>query len=316
MGYPIRMHAVTRSSPSTVSLSACLLSLGLLLPGLAGCSLFPHERVIYDQDDARVTIERDPTIPAHQAGVRNAHPASLSREQIQSLLRVVQVSGYSGTVVGAFLSPQPVPLLTEDELQKYSGPLADAFKVAGPEERVVFSFPKPGGRYSEDRTVGALFLRDRYLHIVLKDHSSILHADTGGGEVRDIRDTKAMKLWVARPAQPATVPDAEEPHWAPFETVHISLNVGQVLALSKIPAPEGVSRQPARPVPAPAESSVSKQDLQNQIKELTNLNLELRQRLDEEARRMKELLEEMIRLRQELEQARQSKPSPPKPPSP
>ena len=114
--------------------------------------------------------------------------------------------------------------LTQEELQKYSAPLTDALKEAGPTERVFFSFPKPGGRYSEDRTTGALFLRGRYLHVVMTDHSSILRADTGGDNLRVgyVRDTKALKLWVAKPAEAATVPDAEEPKWAPFEKTRIS----------------------------------------------------------------------------------------------
>ena len=75
--------------------------------------------------------------------------------------------------MGVFVAPPPLPLLTPEELQTYSGPLTEALKAAGPTERVFFSFPKPGGRYSEDRTAGALFVRGRYLHLVVTDHSSI-----------------------------------------------------------------------------------------------------------------------------------------------
>ncbi|HJT22398.1 MAG TPA: hypothetical protein VJ746_18140 [Nitrospira sp.] len=285
------------------------LSLVLLLTGISGCGFFSNQRVTYNQDDARIGLEPDPTISAHQTDVRNAHPANVTGDQMQTLLRAVQVSGWSGTLVGIFVSPQPVPLLSDEELQKYSGPLADAFRLAGPSERIFFSFPKPGGRYSEDRTAGALFMRGRYLHLVLKDHSSILHADTGGGEVRDIRDTKGLKLWTTRPVTPAPVPDAEEPQWAPFETVHMSLNVRDVLAFRGGPLPAPVSREQRATSPTPAEPAPSKQDLQNQIRELTNSNLELRQRLDDQTKRMKELSDEMNRLRLELDQAGSAKPS-------
>ena len=84
-----------------------------------------------------------------------------------------------------------------------SGQLVTAFRQATPSERVFFSLPKPGVAYSDDRTAGSLFLRGRYLHVVLQDHSSFIQADTGGGETKDIRDTKGMKLWVAGPAQAA-----------------------------------------------------------------------------------------------------------------
>jgi hypothetical protein len=146
------------------------------------------------------------------------------------LLGVVQVSGWSGTIAGIFLSPRPVPLLTDDQLTQFAAPLSAALGEARPWERVHFSFPKPGVKYSEDRTSGALFLRGRYLHVVVTDHSSVLQADTGGDNLKDIRDTKGLRLWIAKPAVEAMVLDLELPRWAPFETAHISLNVKEVLA--------------------------------------------------------------------------------------
>src|SRR5678816_2164960 len=169
------------------------LSLSLMLASMANCAWLPNHRVTYNQDDAQIGIEDDPTISVKQTDVRNAHPPHLTVEQMQSLLSVIQVSGWSGSLMGIFVAPPPIPLLTREELQKYSGPLTDALKEAGPTERVFFSFPKPGGRYSEDRTAGAVFLRARYLHVVMTDHSSILRADTGGDNLRDVRDTKGMK---------------------------------------------------------------------------------------------------------------------------
>ena len=130
-------------------------ALSLALAGVSGCSLMPNHRVTYNQDDAQVGIEDDPTISAKQPDVRNAQPADLTVEQLGSLLSVIQVSGWSGTLMGIFVSPPPIPLLSKEELQKYGSPVADALKAAGPTERVFFSFPKPGGNYSEDRTAGA-----------------------------------------------------------------------------------------------------------------------------------------------------------------
>src|SRR4029079_3940168 len=212
LGNPIHMRAVTALSH---------LALALTLAGMSSCALLPNHRVTYDQDDARIGIEDDPTISVKQTAVRNAHPGQLTVEQVRSLTAMIQFTGWSGTVIGIFVSPTPSALLSQEELQKYSTPVTDALKEAGPTERVFFSFPKPGGSYSEDRTAGALFLRGRYLHIVVTDHSSVLRADTGGDNLRDVRDTKGMKLWIARPAEAATVPDAEMPQWAAFETTHI-----------------------------------------------------------------------------------------------
>jgi hypothetical protein len=292
------------------------LSLVFVLAGISGCAILPNHRVTYEHDDAKIGIEDDPTISAKQTEIRNAHPGHLTTEQVRSLLSVIQVSGWSGTLMGVFVAPPPVPLLTQEELQQYSAPLAEAFKEAGPTERVFFSFPKPGGRYSEDRTAGAFFLRGRYLHAVLTDHSSILRADTGGDDLKDIRDTKGMKLWIAKPAEPATVPDAEEPKWAAFETTHISLNYTQTLALLNSAPSNRAGRANVKSGPPSGIAPSSKQDVQEQVRELSNSNRDLRERLDDQSKKTKELSEEVDRLRQQLDQNKPLKSSPQSNPSP
>ena len=283
----------------------------LLILALSACAT--GQRMTYDQDDVRIGLETDPSVTRSKQPVANAHPAQVTSEEIKILLDVVRVSGWSGTVAGIFETPRPVPLLTEAQLNSHVAHISEAFGQAGPNERVFFSFPKPDVHYSEDRTTGALFLRDRYLHVVVTDHSSVIHADTAGGDARDIRDTKGMKLWIAKPAVEATVPDAEEPRWAPFETVHISVNVKQALARQAMP-PASVSREQHR-TPTPAQQG-SQQEMQDQIRELTDSNTELRGQLDEQKAKMKDLSEDINRLRRELDQNKAGKPPARKPQTP
>jgi hypothetical protein len=288
-----------------------LLRCCLVLCSLNACA--GGQRVLYDQEDVRIGIETDPSVTRSKQPVANAHPAQITSEDLKTLLSVVRVSGWSGTIAGIFESPRPVALLTETQLESHSSHLSEAFLQVGPDERVFFSFPKPDVHYSEDRTAGALFLRDRYLHLVVTDHSSVIQADTGGGDAKDIRDTKGMKLWVAPPTVEATVPDAEQPRWAPFETVHISLNVKQVLARKTAP-PAPVSRGQNR-IPTSVQQG-NEQDLQNQIRELSDSNTELREQLDDQKTKMKDLTEDMNRLRRELDQTRTGKPPARKAPAP
>lgn len=269
--------------------------------GTSACSLLQNHRVTYNQDDARIGIEDDPTFSSKQTDVVNAQPAHLTVEQVRSLLGVIQVSGWSGTLMGIFVAPPPVPLLSQEELQKYAGPVSEALKEAGPTERVFFSFPNPRGKFDEDRTAGALFVRGRYLHVVVTDHSSILRADTGGDNLRDVRDTKGLKLWIARPAEAATVPDAEEPKWAPFEITHISLNYAKTLALLTTAPRSREGRADAKP-PTPAGATGTTQDVQEQVRELSDSNRQLRERLDDQSKKTKELSDEIDRLRHELDQ--------------
>lgn len=280
---------------------------------LGGCHLMSTGRTVYDQQDTQIRIQPDPTLSRSNQQVFNNHPANLTQAEIESLLSVIQVSGWSGTLLGAVAPPRPVPLFTAKELSTIAGPLMAAFQEAKPTERIVFSLPKPDVAYSEDRTEGALFLRGRYLHVVVTDHSSVIRADTGGGEPKDIRDTKGMKLWVAGPAQAAMVPDAEEPQWAHFEPAHVSLNVKDVMILAQARRPvrtaqESTPRAPSTGSPSATTNEGQNQaDLQLQIRELTKSNLDLRERLDEQTKRMEQLNDQLDQLRLELDKAKSKK---------
>jgi TolA-binding protein len=117
-----------------------------------------------------------------------------------------------------------------------------------------------------------------------------------------------MKVWVVGPAQAAKVPDLEEPRWAHFEKVHVSLNVDEALARKdKFPdthvnqeravAPSAVS------LPAVGEGHqrmVPPEELQMQIRELSSTNQKLRGRLDEQSGRMQQLQDQLEQLRHAL----------------
>lgn len=300
----VRLRSIITSPPF------CYLSLILVIGNLSGCALFDHGRSVYDREGIRIGIEADPSVRPSSQGEVNNHPIDLTPTELELLLQVIQVSGYSGTMVGLITKPEPVPLFTPKELSVITGHLATAFREAKPTERVSFSLPKPDVTYSEDRTVGFLFFRGRYLHVVLTDHSSFIRTDTGGGEYKDIRDTKGMKLWVAGPARAATVPDFEEPQWAHFEKVHISLDVKRVLARQEhVPAAPLDQTEEGTPVPLPAavppesrQGSASPEDQQLQIRELSDANQELKARLDEQNKRTQQLQDQIEQLRQELPQ--------------
>lgn len=275
------------------------------LVALSACGVFNGGRLIYDQEGVRIGVENDPSVSRSSQPVLNSHPADLSPKELESLLQVLQVSGYSGTLVSLFANSQPIPLFNPKELSSIAGHLAAAFRQAKPEERIFFSLPKPEVTYSEDRTVGSMFFRGAYLHVVVTDHSSFVRTDTGGGDYKDPRDTKGMKLWVAGPTQAAMVSDLEEPRWAPFEKVHISLNVREVLA-PRASQPRRSSVGAVVPPSAPAlsspasENSVTTKDLEMKMRELSGANRDLRNQLDEQNKRMQQLQDQVEQLRRDL----------------
>ena len=289
-----------------------LLSLGSSSLALPACQIFGHERLIYNEHGVQIGIQTDPSVQRSSPPAPNAHPASLSPQELLVMLGSVRVSGWSGTVLGWFEAPRPIPVFDDADLRVIVQPVAEAFKQAGPTQRVFFSLPNPKSAYG-DATAGSLFMRDSYLHVVVTDHKAFARADTAGGDDKDVRDTKGMKLWVAAPYQPAVVSQSNEPDWAPFETVHISLNAKEMSARARNGAGGAVTTGPTQVPPAGTESP---QDLKLQIRELTQSNLDLRDRLNEQTRQIHELKDELARLRQELDRAKPKSPSTKKPASP
>jgi hypothetical protein len=279
----------------------------LLLPA---CGLISHQKLVYDASGIQVGIISDLSTDEHASPpVLNRHPAELTPREIRSLIGSLEVSGYSGSLIGLFSTPQPRPVFTEAEIALLADPLASAFHQATPRERVFFSIENPDASYESDRTSGSLFFRDDYLHVTLTDHYAFLKADPGGGETRDPRDNKGMKLWMIAPAKAVVVPNNQEPHWTAFEKVHISFKPMEVLAQGVSPTPSSSTQrqvmasgaeQPMVKTDASAPGATeSTNDLRLQIRELTSANLELRSRLKEQSDMIEQLKSQVEQLRGE-----------------
>ena len=288
-----------------------LLCLSCLLL-LTACGVTSHERLLYQASGIQVGIITDLSTNEHATPpVKNKHPLDLTPQDIRSLLSSLEVSGWSGVIVGLLSTHQPKPVLTWAELVQLAEPLVKAFHEVTPYERVFFAIQNPNAPYESDRTSGSLFFRDDFLHVVLTDHYGLLQADPGGGEKQDPRDTKGMKLWVVGPARAAEVPESKEPHWNSFEKVHISLNSREILAGQRLPPSSTV---PAGGKPeeksdrSVTDTSESVNNLRKQIRELENANLDLRSQLKEQSDTIEKLQAEFEGLHNE-KQSGPSKPS-------
>lgn len=287
---------------------------------LAGCVGPLNQRVIYEAKGSQVGLESDHTIDDKAVPpALNSHPAQFTTEELRTLLGSLEVSGWSGIIIGIFETPNAKPVFTGTELTTLTDAFVKAFQEAGPRERIFFSLQNPNARYDTDRTAGSLFLRDGYLHIILRDHYSYLKADPGGGEQRDPRDTKGMKLWTLRPAEPATVPEEKEPRWSAFDKVHISLQVRDVLAAFKEKPAAPIASQTA-PVqatdqrapsakPAAASPLNSEKQLTQQVQDLGSSNQQLRNQVEQQTKELDALKEDLRRLRDDLKAQKNAKPS-------
>ena len=292
---------------------------------LTACGATSQQHVLYQASGIQVGIMTDLSTNEQAASpVRNRHPADLTPQDIRLLIGSLEVSGWSGTMIGLFSTPQPKPMFTEAERAELAEPLAAAFHEATPRERVFFAIQNPDAPYDTDRTSGSLFFRDDYLHVVLTDHYAFLQADPGGGEKRDPRDTKGMKLWVVGSTGAATVLEEKEPHWNAFEKVHISLTPVEVLAGQRVPQAATGSSRPQVALPAAGQPSLkadtaatnateSVNDLRLQMRDLTNANLDLRSQLKEQSDTIEKLKAEFEGLRNEKNPGTSRPSSGPKP---
>ena len=104
----------------------------------------------------------------------------------------------------------------------------------------------------------------------------------------------------------------EEPDWAPFETVHLSINVKELLAQDGLSRGGTVAKTKNAPIGGEgikAEPNESPQDLRLQLRELTESNLDLRDKLDQQMQQLQELKEELARLRRDPDGAKARKPA-------
>ena len=297
-----------------------LFGLSCLL-GLTACGATSQQRLIYQASGIQVGLMTDmPTKEQASPFVGNRHPADLTPQDIRLLIGSLEVSGWSGTLIGFFSTSHPRPMFSKVEIIALGEPLATAFREATPRERVFFIIQNPTAPYETDRTSGSLFFRDDYLHVVLTDHYAFLQTDPGGGEKRDPRDTKGMTLSVVGPAKTLNVPDQKQPQWTAFEKVHISLIPVEVLAGQRVPQATTGSSQPQATRPASGQPALkadtaatdvteSANDLRLQLRELTNANIDLRAQLKEQSGTIEKLQAEFERLRNE------KRSGPPKPAS-
>lgn len=302
---------------------ALVISLGLVSLMLSACQLLGHERVLYERQGVQVGLQADPSIPRASQPTVNTHPIDLTAQDITTLLGAVRVSGWSGTVVGWFDAPRAIPLFDETDLQRIAHAIAEAFKHAAPGQRVFFFIPNPRSAYG-DATAGAVFIRGAYLHVIVTDHKAFARADTAGGDEKDIRDTKGMRLSLVFPSKMTSITKEEEPAWAPFESVHLSMNRKEVLAQGSSHPGAGRAATTIPPVTTPmhtlpvaTDKAVEPaQELRLQIRELTQANQDLRDRLVEQSQQLQNLKEELARLRRDSEGTRAKKPTVRKPATP
>lgn len=156
------------------------LALLVLAALLCACATTPDAgSYVYRSDDDFVRL-----VPIEAGATPNAHPFTISRDQLRRLLAGIQVRR---TVrIGR------APVFTGDELDKIVPPLVAALAKASPRQDVTFAVSGERGflgKLSRDSyTTGRLFARDDGLNLVF----GIVHAQVDIGAAEDVWATPDM----------------------------------------------------------------------------------------------------------------------------
>lgn len=291
----------------------------LLLIDFSGCVALRQPRVLYNEGGIQVGLEPDRSLGDTSRARANSHPVPFTSEQMRQLLGALQVSGYSGTLVGLVMDPPSRPVFSPEEIDLIATPIANAFREASPRDRIFFSIPNLHAPYHRERTEGEFFVRIPYFFVLLKDHSAFTRTDTGGGDdERDPRDHKGMRLSVAAPVRASTPPTEDSPNWGPYEEVHLAINLQQAeaaLAAARhiqgntaarptlqIPQPQSPAQVPESSRPSASAESID--DLHLQVRELTNANQDLRKKLSEQTAEIEALKETLAGIQHDLNQSK------------
>jgi len=160
------------ATPITDRLRAVLCAGGLCAGVLAvawlnaGCARLPYTtRVI--QQDPRVTV----TLQREIEPAKYGHPIALTAAQVNEILRGFTIRKQVSLPLRWFAEEEPPnQLFREDERLVLAPALAEAFRQAGPGERLYFELTAPGQnpRYDRDLTAGWLAIRGPLLHLTIE----------------------------------------------------------------------------------------------------------------------------------------------------
>lgn len=308
----------------------------LVMATLASCAMpAATGRVLYQQGRSLVRLEADPDVGGLLGGKPNTHPVGIETAQLTKLLQGIGVRPEQGFLSQVLSLATPAePVFSEGELALLSPILAQGLAEAGPSERVSFilASAQPGRRNTP--LSGYLSVRDPYLKLVLNDHPTIGWQDPEDPSSPKLFDLEFLREGFLLPgsegerkgsyrARPAIQIDYKNYLRALEDRAGMSKVAAESSASPAVPppaqppilpAPSAESVRPKAatlPPPLPArgaEDSKRVEELQLQVKELTETNQELRatfrDMLERQAQSQKQV-EELNRLRRELAETKQ-----------
>lgn len=218
--------------------------LGLLV--LSGCASAPIPTLtVYETPHSFVRLQTD---PSSWQQPRHSHPADVSTEQLEAVLRGIMIQEPLTRVplyddLGA---PRRHPAFTEEAVAFWAPLLRLGLNKATPEEVVTFYQSRPLAFMRREVTSGGVYLEGEKLHIALTNYHSETNsiADSGMADNQDDRLTPLRSL----APQKGTL-DFEPPEfrvkpeddglaaWVQWDKRELIIRLGRLPVKARVPPP-------------------------------------------------------------------------------
>ncbi|MBI5404857.1 MAG: hypothetical protein HY976_01395 [Candidatus Kerfeldbacteria bacterium] len=292
-----------------------LWSVMCLVMAVAGCMPWTRaEPSIYQDDSLTVRLESNPAVEGQTQASKAAQ--AVTPQQLAAAFRGLYVSrktGFAQSVIGS--SSEPV--FNEGELPLVARELQHAFRLASDQERAAFRLFRVGAKGVREETDGAVSMKGSLLYVTLtkfrySSRVSYYDAQYASGFDFELFYEPADAVVPSQKGFAARWMGSDQPSII-IDTQRFRDDTPPVLpaAAAEPPGPTPSNVRPAtaqvRAV-SPSMDSDMVQKLQQQVKELTDSNQELRAKLSDmrdRQDRSQAVNEERARLRQDLAEAKQ-----------
>ncbi|MGD9852222.1 MAG: hypothetical protein AB7T38_13235 [Nitrospirales bacterium] len=153
--------------------------LGILLAGCAPPVMYSY--LVYENPTAYVRLEPSPWVDEDDPATWNAHPATLSRQQLEEALKGLRVREHrAGLILWIRGIAEEQPAFRDDEIDLLTARLLEGLDLAVPQEVVTFYVSHPVNSTRREVTSGGLFVTNSHLHIILSNHRTIYGIPSAG----------------------------------------------------------------------------------------------------------------------------------------
>jgi len=147
----------------------------LIAWGVLGCASPPfYSYLVYENPTTFVRLEFSPWADTDQPETWNAHPASLSRRQMEKALDGLRVREHRAAPLQWIRGMAPMePAFHKEELELLIPPLLEGLELAVPQELVTFYISHPVNATTREVTSGGLYVTEGQLHIILSNYRAV-----------------------------------------------------------------------------------------------------------------------------------------------